>query len=179
MEAHVARAWNAGKSLALVAAVNVGVAILAPVANYWLRGRALSIGLAVAGVVTLFGLLDFGHRSSRSDFGLREAIAGSVIVVWLLLVSFVAFFGPVRPPTSQEPGAGVTPGQVVVQEQQRLITQQMLNNFTTTVGLIVAFYFGSQAIEQGIARGRSDGATPAGSTRAAPASPQSDVRPGE
>ena len=67
------------------------------------------------------------HNLRTSSEGvLRGAIATAIVVQYLVLVGIVAFFG--RGP-----------------EQLPPITQTMISSFTTIVGVVVAFYFGSSA----------------------------------
>lgn len=137
------RAWSARQSLLAVGIVDA-VTALSPIADKYFGDAFLSVGLGIAAVTTLVGLLDYAGRSETS-FDLRDALAVSVMVVWLMLVAQVAFFAP-----SQANTDGTTSG-VASPEQLRATTQQMLGNFTTVVGLVVAFYFGGKSVERVVA----------------------------
>lgn len=66
---------------------------------------------------------------------MRSAIAGSIVIEYITLIALVAFF--------RESPDEIHP-----------VTQMMINNFTTIVGIVIAFYFGSSAYVQ--AKKRSD-----------------------
>lgn len=80
-----------------------------------------------------FGLLILTQTNDEkwtlTEETMRTAIAGTIVVVYLVLVGIVAFFvvGP-----KELPG----------------ITQTMVTNFTTVVGIVIAFYFGASAYVQ-------------------------------
>lgn len=69
---------------------------------------------------------DAAVESASSADHLRKAIAGSIVVQYLVMVGLVAYF---------ESAAEKLPA----------ITQTLITNFTTIVGVVVAFYFGSSA----------------------------------
>ncbi|MEM9160303.1 MAG: hypothetical protein AAGB46_14760 [Verrucomicrobiota bacterium] len=60
---------------------------------------------------------------------MRSAIAGAIVIQYLTLVATVAYFN--------KPLEEVHP-----------LTQMVLTNFTTIVGIVIAFYFGSSAYLQ-------------------------------
>ena len=92
----------------------------------------LSVAVIGAGI---FSFIFFYTRSGsqpvgvQPEGGLREAIAAAIIIEYIALVGIVAFFkkGP---------------------DQLPAISQAMIANFTTVVGIVVAFYFGSSAYLQ-------------------------------
>lgn len=92
-----------------------------------------SIVVAGTGLIAFFGLYDISlpdnPTTQDKESSLRFSIAGSIVIEYLVLVGIVAFFneGP---------------------EEMPLITQTMLTNFTSVVGVVVAFYFGSSAYIQ-------------------------------
>lgn len=83
--------------------------------------------------ICFFGLLILTQKNDEhwgiTEATMRTAIAGTIVVVYLVLVGIVAFFirGPTHLPA---------------------ITQTMVTNFTTVVGIVVAFYFGASAYLQ-------------------------------
>jgi 4-amino-4-deoxy-L-arabinose transferase-like glycosyltransferase len=83
-----------------------------------------------AGVITFFALLTerplAQAKASSGDERLRQAIAGAVIVQYLVLVGIVAYFNN---------GADKLPP----------VTETMLTSFTTVASVVVAFYFGASA----------------------------------
>lgn len=60
---------------------------------------------------------------------MRSAIAGTIVLVYLVLLGIVAFFSP-----------SGTEGLKLHE-----LTQTFVTNFTTLIGVVVAFYFGSSA----------------------------------
>jgi arginine exporter protein ArgO len=83
--------------------------------------------------ISFFGLLMLSQSNEKqwqvSEDSMRTAIAGTIVVVYLVLVGIVAFFiqGP---------------------EELPRITETMVTNFTTVVGIVIAFYFGVSAYVQ-------------------------------
>ena len=92
-----------------------------------------SIVVAGTGIIAFFGLYDIAlnkdGKARDKESALRFAIAGSIVLEYIVLVGVVAFFneGP---------------------EKMPVITQTMLSNFTAVVGVVIAFYFGSSAYIQ-------------------------------
>jgi arginine exporter protein ArgO len=92
--------------------------------------------IAVGTAVTcFFGLLILTQtkedRWEVTEESMRTAIAGTIVITYLVLVGIVAFF-VAGPKQAELPG----------------ITQTMITNFTTIVGTVVAFYFGASAYVQ-------------------------------
>lgn len=98
-----------------------------------LGGRPLSGALVATAVTAFVGLLALNQsrpdRWKLTESVMRSTIAGSMILVYLVLLGIVAFFssGP-----EQLPG----------------ITQTFVSNFTMLIGVVVAFYFGTSAYVQ-------------------------------
>jgi hypothetical protein len=111
--------------ITLLAGASAGVAF--HVQNNW-PYIAMGVG---TGVITFFGLLILGHNGEErwkiTGESMRTAIAGAIVVEYLALVGTVAFF---------------------VQGQMPPIAQTMITNFTTIVGVVIAFYFGASAFVQ-------------------------------
>ena len=95
----------------------------------------VSAATVATSIITFFGILNFGSdkRSSFSDERLRSAIAASSTMTYLVLVGTAGLF------TS----GGQSP-----------ISQLLLTSFTATVGVIIAFYFGSSAYVAGKAKSK-------------------------
>lgn len=84
----------------------------------------LAVAVTTVAIVTFFGVLTGGNvQSNESVF--RRAITVAVVTVYLVLVSLVSFFG----------GGWESPE----------VATTLLVSFTSIVGVIVAFYFGSSA----------------------------------
>src|SRR5262245_46059125 len=84
----------------------------------------LSFALGSIALATFFWFLqDAKQPDVDRDQTMQRAIAGTVVLVYVLLITTYSFY------VSSDP---VPP-----------ITSMLLTSFTTTVGVIVAFYFGS------------------------------------
>jgi protein-S-isoprenylcysteine O-methyltransferase Ste14 len=99
----------------------------------WDSDSPLSIAVIGAGLLSFVFFLWTGPPAKEhpgfSEEALRMAIAGAIVIEYIVLVGIVAFFqkGPDRLPP---------------------ITQTLVSSFTTIVGVVVAFYFGSSAYVQ-------------------------------
>ncbi|PXF57575.1 MAG: hypothetical protein C4B58_09305 [Deltaproteobacteria bacterium] len=93
----------------------------------------LSYSMLAISLISFFGFLWIysceNHEFKVDEKSLRNTIATSITIVYLSLVTTVVFFK---------------------EEQKELpeITETLLSNFTVIVGIIIAFYFGSTAIEK-------------------------------
>jgi protein-S-isoprenylcysteine O-methyltransferase Ste14 len=112
--------------LALIALSLAGVRLLG-------NPMPLAFCTPAAGVIAFFHLYTDRIAGSASadtaiarDARLRSAIAGAVVVQYLVLVGIVAYFLS---------GAEKLPA----------LTETMLTSFTTVTGIVVAFYFGATA----------------------------------
>lgn len=124
---------NGGLLLIVVAIADIALIALGVYgAATWKHAGWLSFAVAAVSVVTFFGFLHLGRSVSGaqpdSDRLERRAIAATAVVVYLVLVSNVAFFGLTEKPQELNP-----------------LTNMLVTNFTAVVGVIVAFYFGSSA----------------------------------
>jgi hypothetical protein len=101
-----------------------------PIEGVSVSRALLSLMMIAIGLVTFYGVIGIGlsdksHTLSKND--LRLAIVISVITLYLVLVGTVSFFSK----------GGDLP----------VITETMINHFTTIVGVVIAFYFGTAAYE--------------------------------
>lgn len=84
-----------------------------------------------AGVITFFSLLILcqtgEERWKITGESMRTAMAGAIVVEYLALVGTLAFF---------------------VQKEMPRFAETMITNFTTIVGIVIAFYFGASAFVQ-------------------------------
>ena len=87
-------------------------------------------------MTTFFGIMmlgdSLGGKWSLTKGGMRTAIAGSVVVTYLFLVSFYSF--------------------VVYGGELPAITKSLLDSFTGIVGITIAFYFGTEAVLQALGK---------------------------
>lgn len=96
-------------------------------------------------VISFVSLLVLTQRNKErwevTESTMRNAIAGAIVIAYLVLVGIVAFFteGPEKLPA---------------------ISQTMVTNFTTIVGVVIAFYFGASAYVQASAQRRESNQTP-------------------
>jgi hypothetical protein len=99
-------------------------------------GSPAALGLAVGAtaVITFVGMLALSqpaHGTWRITPGaMRTAIASSILAQYQALVAIVAFFSTDQEKVSQ-------------------ISQTLISNFTTIVGVVIAFYFGASAYVEG------------------------------
>lgn len=97
------------------------------------RDSPLAVALAAVAIVSFLSLLRIQKTDPQerllSESSMRSAIAGTIVIEYTTLVAIVAFF--------QESPDEINP-----------VTQMMINNFTTIVGIVIAFYFGSSAYVQ-------------------------------
>ena len=97
-------------------------------ANAWMQ-----FGMGAIAMIVFFGLL-YGGPSSDGAANIRNAIAGSMIVTYLLLVVSLLFYNLGM---SELPKA----------------TEVLLTSFTTTIGIVIASYFGASAYIDGKKKG--------------------------
>lgn len=90
-----------------------------------------TLSIACVGIITFMGILLLTNLLSQdpnlSKAEIRRAIAGSSIVVYFTLLSLVSF------------SKNVTDSD---------LAKTIVSHFTTIVGIIVIFYFGSRAFEK-------------------------------
>lgn len=84
------------------------------------------------GIITFFGVIVISNYLSESKFlekgEMRKAIAASFTIVYIALLSLLTFKG--------------------VSLTDSGLSQTMIDHFTTLVGVIVAFYFGSRSFDE-------------------------------
>lgn len=105
-------------------------------------GVYLDTDATLSVAVVAIGLLTFSYFITRPihpaqqlpDGSLRDAIAATVVIEYVVLVGIVAFFG--RGATTLPP-----------------LTQSLISSFTSIVGIVVAFYFGTSAYLEAGKRG--------------------------
>ena len=125
----------------VLVSVDLVVAVGAPLWNYYFTtgDAALQAGAAVIAVTTFTSVWliqrsrTYGYPTTES---MRDAIAASFVVTYLVMVAWSAFF---RYTENMDLGR-----QVVLAP----LTQTLISNFTILTGLVVAFYFGADAFKQ-------------------------------
>ncbi len=95
----------------------------------------IAVAVIIAGLIGFVYALDWMHQRRQGegsvDESMRTAIAAAIVVQYLALVGVVSVFG------QASPGERLSP-----------ITETLIGNFTTIVGVVIAFYFGSSALVQ-------------------------------
>jgi peptidoglycan/LPS O-acetylase OafA/YrhL len=114
------------KRILLIAVLDLVAFIIGIFGRVWIDHKGfLAFGTGAIAILTFFGILPLDITETRDqaqgEARVRRAIAISVIVVYLVLVSTFAFLDV--PPE----------------------LEGLLLNFTTTTGVVMAFYFGSSA----------------------------------
>ncbi len=120
--------WMAVLNLLLVAIGTIGARVGFPWFGISPSMAFLSFAAAAVGILTFFGLLWFFSSPSGGalpDQSLRVSITVAVITVYLIIVGEVAFFTATL--------------------ELAKITDVMLTSFTSIVGVVVAFFFGTSA----------------------------------
>ena len=113
----------------------------------------LGVILMVVASISFFGTISMQSDSDQNPrlegAILRTAITVSVVSVYLVILAVALF--------------------VVVPDEMRPLTDTMITHFTTIVGVVIAFYFGSSAYVQVQSKraSRSDGSTRQASTEQA------------
>jgi peptidoglycan/LPS O-acetylase OafA/YrhL len=102
----------------------------------WLSSKETTYPIIFAapatGVMAFFGILAIlaeTRTEPASDAIMRGAMAGALVIMYMVVVGFGIFTGPGY--------GGMSP-----------IAQTLMTSFTSIVGIAVAFYFGSSAYVQ-------------------------------
>jgi hypothetical protein len=123
----VTRLINSFVMAFLIVAVN---AIATYVSHRTESNTAHSVSIIATAVISFVGLLALTQPQKGiwdiTEAHMRTAIAGTIVVEYLVLVATVAFL---------KGGAEALPP----------ITQTLISNFTSIVGIVIAFYFGASA----------------------------------
>jgi hypothetical protein len=120
----------------LVVVPGVLVVIVAPIVelNTWtnlgvFKDLGYIIGLGCLVVFTFYGIWAYerAFRQQPGAIAMRDAIAATVILLYLVLLSWAVFFGP---------------------GDLNVIAAELLKSFTALVSVVVAFYFSSVTVDQ-------------------------------
>ena len=113
------------KRILVIAVINVVVFLIGVLTAAWFEHNAfLAFAIGANAIVTFFGSLNLEAQRefSPGDADIRRAIAIAVVLMYLQLVATFAFFKNTPP------------------------FDGLLVNFTTTTGVVIAFYVGSCAL---------------------------------
>jgi len=121
--------------LLVAATIDFASATAAPIADHFEPSTDVSLmcGASGAGIATFFGLCLYGISANQAAWEyLRDAIAGSFVVVYILTVAWSSFIGVYSGP---DDGSKLLP-----------ISEAFVNNFTGLTGVVVGFYFTTDVI---------------------------------
>ncbi|MHA7291296.1 hypothetical protein ACX80V_16830 [Arthrobacter sp. MDT3-24] len=130
---------------------DVLILLLAPAAEYFtfnyletFQDLGYAVGLTLLGLFTFWGIWSY-ERTVRGEPGsvaMRDAIAATVVLVYLVVLSWALFFGYLPDPIDPSKPRPLNP-----------VTAAMLTSFTSVTSVVVGFYFGSVALGQFAERG--------------------------
>ena len=125
--------WKQRKTGAsVIAAFIVILDILALTLGLIIATAPVALSLGCVGVITFVGMLTLSnylsHDPALSKGEMRKAIAASLILVYLNFLAFVVF------------------GKVTASEAE--LAKTIVGHFTTVVGIVIVFYFGSRSVEE-------------------------------
>lgn len=98
--------------------------------NYWVPRAPLAFATVAAGVVTFFYFVPPNGNAFVDEGRMRGAIASAIIIQYLVIVGFVAYFSP---------------GDAKELSRVDAIAAMLIPSFTSIVGVVIAFYFGASA----------------------------------
>ena len=111
--------------------VAIGAALF--LASSWGTQSPLAFVTAAVAIISFFGFLILtqipGRKWVLAESHVRTAITASIVIEYLTMLALVTFL---------QQGAESLPA----------ITQTLVTNFTTIVGVVIAFYFGASAFIQ-------------------------------
>lgn len=110
--------------------------------NRFLSGVAyVSAATVATAILTFFGVLRLETKENATHMSgerLRSAIAASSVVTYLVLIATVGLF--------KSTGGG----------EMLEVSRTLLTSFTATIGVIIAFYFGSSAYVEGKSKSKDE-----------------------
>jgi hypothetical protein len=117
------------------------------------RFKMLSFSVASIGVVTFIGFFTIAYESGPTiERAIRNAIAASVIVMYLVTVGIVTYFPPEITTTVKD-----ISGKFITEKELNPLTKTMLESFQTVLTVVIGFYFASSTVVEGIQRMKKDG----------------------
>lgn len=133
----IERRWKEREGGAfLIALLVVVLDILALALGTIVTEIPVALSLACVGVITFIGVLLLSNYLSRDPSlakkEMRKAIAASFTLVYLSLLAVTVFGG--------------------LSASETELAKTIVGHFTWVIGIIVAFYFGSRAVEEALKR---------------------------
>src|SRR4051812_33322303 len=114
----------------VITAANVAAVMALP---YVTNDGPLGLAVGITGMSAFVGMLVLSQETDGTwritESAMRTAIASTMVAVYIALISMTTFH----------------PGKVPVGD----VTKSLLSSFTTTVGVVMAFYFGASAYVEG------------------------------
>jgi len=147
--------------LILMVATDAAAAVGTPLWDYFFKSSDLALwsGAAFIAANTFLGIWAIERRpeSRRSSDALRDAIASSFVLTYLVIVSWSAFFNTTTDRTTE----------------LQPLTSTLITNFTALTGVVVGSYFGVGAVEKLVNARQSSDTSAAPSPDDNPPSPDS------
>lgn len=131
-EKNILRNFRIERNTSIIAAIVLGFTLGFIILGVWLENLAISV--ASAGVIAFFGILiisGYNKKSSAKPASqtkgiMRRAIAGSLIIVYIVAFSMITFSG----------------------SDDHDYNEKVLTHFTNVIMVIIVFYFGSKGVLQ-------------------------------
>ncbi|HLE87725.1 MAG TPA: hypothetical protein VI727_08680 [Candidatus Brocadiaceae bacterium] len=124
--------------LPAILAIDIGLLVIGVFGAQLWGLRILALTLASVGLVTFVGVLSTSYElddnARYSERPMRNAIAASVIVMYLATVGVVSFYPLIEATSGQS------------QLQLNPMTKAMLDSFHTVVLVVAGFYFATSAL---------------------------------
>lgn len=116
-----------------MAVFNTLVAFGAPIWNQTFSNAdvGLQSGAGAIAVATFAGVLADARGKRTTSDAMRDAIAATFVVLYLVILGWSSFFNWIDRPGTLNP-----------------LTATFTTNFTALTGVVVAFYFGSKTVER-------------------------------
>lgn len=109
------------------------------------RDLGYVLGLGSLVIFTFYGIWSYERtvKDEPGSIAMRDAIAATVVVLYLVLLSWAVFFSTGVSATRQADGS-TNQGT----ESINAVTSALLTSFTSITAVVVAFYFGSVTVDQ-------------------------------
>ena len=146
------------RNTSIIASVVLAAAVLSVVIG--ILSNNLVLPIAAAGIITFFGMLiisGYNKKSTKSKGIMRRAIAGSLIVSFMIAFSFLMFqnFQLQTMPDNLNMNPTELETYLLLQNQTASINLAKMNfaytvfaDFTKVIMVVIVFYFGSKGVLQ-------------------------------
>ena len=146
------------RNTSIIASVVLAAAVLSVVIG--ILSNNLVLPIAAAGIITFFGMLiisGYNKKSTKSKGIMRRAIAGSLIVSFMIAFSFLMFqnFQLQTMPDNLNMNPTELETYLLLQNQTASINLTKMNfaytvfaDFTKVIMVVIVFYFGSKGVLQ-------------------------------